>query len=124
MLANNEIGTIEPIKELARIAHEHGTLFHTDAVQAVGHIPINVKELDVNMLSASAHKFNGMKGSGFLYIRKGVELHPYADGGSQEHGNRSYGGSSEKELQPHGRVLAEAPKARENSSGYVDFCGH
>ena len=85
MLANNEIGTIEPIKELARIAHEHGTLFHTDAVQAVGHIPINVKELDVDMLSASAHKFNGMKGSGFLYIRKGVELHPYADGGSQEH---------------------------------------
>lgn len=89
MLANNEIGTIEPIKELTRIAHEHGTLFHTDAVQAVGHIPINVKELDVDMLSASAHKFNGMKGSGFLYIRKGVELHPYADGGSQEHGRRA-----------------------------------
>ena len=89
MLANNEIGTIEPIKELARIAHEHGTLFHTDAVQAVGHIPINVKELDVDMLSASAHKFNGMKGSGFLYIRKGVELYPYVDGGSQEHGRRA-----------------------------------
>ena len=70
MLANNEIGTIEPIVELARIAHEHGALFHTDAVQAVGHIPINVKELGIDMLSASAHKFNGMKGSGFLYIVK------------------------------------------------------
>lgn len=89
MLANNEIGTIEPIKELTRIAHEHGIRFHTDAVQAVGHIPINVKELDVDMLSASAHKFNGMKGSGFLYIRKGVELNPYVDGGSQEHGRRA-----------------------------------
>ena len=89
MLANNEIGTIEPIKELARIAHEHGTLFHTDAVQAVGHIPINVKELDVDMLSASAHKFNGMKGCGFLYIRKGCGLIPYADGGAQEAGSRA-----------------------------------
>lgn len=89
MLANNEIGTIEPIKELTKITHEHGILFHTDAVQAVGHIPINVKELDVDMLSASAHKFNGMKGSGFLYIRKGIQLRPYIHGGSQEHGRRS-----------------------------------
>lgn len=89
MLANNEIGTIEPIAELAQIAHQHGALFHTDAVQAVGHIPINVKKLDVDMLSASAHKFNGMKGSGFLYIRNGVEIKPYADGGAQEHGKRA-----------------------------------
>lgn len=89
MLANNEVGTIEPIAELARIAHDHGAMFHTDAVQAVGHIPINVKELEVDMLSASAHKFNGMKGSGFLYIRKGIEIPPYADGGSQESGKRA-----------------------------------
>jgi cysteine sulfinate desulfinase/cysteine desulfurase-like protein len=89
MLANNEIGTIEPIQELASIAHEHGVVFHTDAVQAVGHIPIDVKKLGVDMLSASAHKFNGMKGSGFLYIRKGVEIHPYFDGGSQERGMRA-----------------------------------
>jgi cysteine desulfurase len=89
MLANNEIGTIEPIADLAKIAHAHGVLFHTDAVQAVGHIPINVKELGVDLLSASAHKFNGMKGSGFLYILKGTEICPYADGGSQERGKRA-----------------------------------
>ena len=89
MLANNEIGTIEPIAELAKIAHEHGTLFHTDAVQAVGHIPIDVKALGVDMLSASAHKFNGMKGSGFLYIREGVDICSCADGGAQERGKRA-----------------------------------
>lgn len=89
MLANNEIGTIEPISDLARIAHAHGALFHTDAVQAVGHIPIDVKALGVDMLSSSAHKFNGMKGSGFLYIRNGIPLPPFADGGAQEHRRRA-----------------------------------
>lgn len=89
MLANNEIGTIEPVQKLSAISHECGALFHTDAVQAVGHIPIDVKKLGVDMLSASAHKFNGMKGSGFLYIRKGVKIHPYADGGAQEHSQRA-----------------------------------
>lgn len=89
MLSNNEIGTIQPIKELARIAHSKGVLFHTDAVQAVGHIPINVKELGVDMLSASAHKFNGPKGIGFLYIKKGTPLNSYADGGAQELGMRA-----------------------------------
>lgn len=74
MLANNEIGTIEPIKELAEATHRHGCLFHTDAVQAVGHIPIDVKDLCVDMLSASAHKFNGPKGIGFLYIHDGVMI--------------------------------------------------
>ena len=89
MLANNEVGTIEPVAEFVRIAHEHGALFHTDAVQAVGHIPINVRELGIDMMSASAHKFNGMKGSGFLYIRKGIEILPYIDGGSQERDRRA-----------------------------------
>jgi cysteine desulfurase len=89
MLVNNEIGTIEPIKELAAVAHAHAVLFHTDAVQAVGHIPIDVNELEVDMLSASAHKFNGPKGIGFLYVRKGTHLTPYANGGAQEHGMRA-----------------------------------
>lgn len=89
MLVNNEIGTIEPIKELAEIAHIHGAFFHTDAVQAVGHIPVNVKVLGIDMLSASAHKFNGPKGIGFLYIRKGTDIHSLVDGGAQEFGMRA-----------------------------------
>ena len=89
MLANNEIGTIEPIKELAQIAHEYGALFHTDAVQAVGHVPINVNELGIDMLSASAHKFNGPKGIGFLYIKKGTAINSFIDGGAQEFGMRA-----------------------------------
>lgn len=89
MLANNEIGTIEPVAELAQITHRAGTLFHTDAVQAIGHIPVDVKVLQVDMLSASAHKFNGPKGVGFLYVRNGVDLVPLLDGGGQEHGMRA-----------------------------------
>ena len=89
MYSNNEIGTIEPIQELAQVAHRHGAIFHTDAVQSVGHIGIDVKELDVDMLSASAHKFNGPKGIGFLYIRKGVGISSLNDGGSQEFGRRA-----------------------------------
>ena len=89
MTANNEIGTIQDIARLADIAHAHGAMFHTDAVQAVGHIPIDVKALDVDMLSASAHKFNGPRGIGFLYIRKGIEVHPFMDGGGQENKNRA-----------------------------------
>lgn len=84
MFGNNEIGTIEPIQELAEITHESGALFHTDAVQAVGHVPIDVHLLNVDLLSSSAHKFNGPKGIGFLYIKNGVKIHPYMDGGSQE----------------------------------------
>lgn len=89
MLSNNEIGTIQPIKELVKIAHAHGALFHTDAVQAIGHISIDVKALGVDMLSASAHKFNGPKGIGFLYIRKGIDITSYSDGGAQESGKRA-----------------------------------
>ena len=89
IFANNELGSIQPIQELCKIAHAHGALFHTDAVQAVGHIKINVHELGVDFLSASAHKFNGPKGIGFLFIRKGAELRPYVDGGSQENLHRS-----------------------------------
>ena len=89
MMANNEIGTIQPIKELCEIAHSKGALFHTDAVQAIGHIEVNVKELGVDMLSASAHKFNGPKGVGFLYIRKGTNIVPLLDGGAQENDRRA-----------------------------------
>ena len=89
MLANNEIGTIEPVRELAARAHEYGAAFHTDAVQAVGHIPIDVGALGVDLLSASAHKFHGPKGIGFLYRRKGVALERFLDGGQQEAGMRA-----------------------------------
>lgn len=89
MLANNEIGSIQPISELAAITHIHGASFHTDAVQAVGHIGINVKELGVDMLSASAHKFNGPRGVGFLYVKRGTDLYPFMDGGTQEHSMRA-----------------------------------
>ena len=89
MYANNEIGTIQPIKELATIAHENGWLMHTDAVQAMGHTRINVRELGVDMLSASAHKFNGPKGIGFLYIKEGVNWPTLIKGGTQENGLRA-----------------------------------
>lgn len=89
MTANNEIGTIQPIRSLSDIAHKHGAYFHTDAVQAIGHIHVNVNELGVDMLSASAHKFNGPKGTGFLYIRKGTPMQAFHHGGAQEHGYRA-----------------------------------
>lgn len=74
MFANNEIGTIEPIAEIGKIAHEHGIIFHTDAVQAVGHVPIDVKAMNIDLLSMSGHKFYGPKGIGALYIKKGVKI--------------------------------------------------
>ncbi|MEG1300776.1 MAG: cysteine desulfurase family protein [Erysipelotrichaceae bacterium] len=89
MLANNEIGTIENIKDLVEIAHNYSILFHTDAVQAVGHIGVNVKKLNIDLLSASAHKFNGPKGTGFLYISNKCELTELLSGGEQENGKRS-----------------------------------
>lgn len=89
MFANNEIGTIQPIRELAEIAHQHGCLFHTDAVQGVGHLPIDVQMLGIDMLSASAHKFNGPKGIGFLYIRGGLSIESFMHGGAQEKGKRA-----------------------------------
>ena len=89
MFANNEIGTVEPIKEIGMIAKEHGILFHTDAVQAFCQMPINVDELGIDMLSSSAHKINGPKGIGFLYIRKGVKIRSFIHGGAQERKRRA-----------------------------------
>ena len=89
MFANNEIGTIEPIKEIGEIAHRHGILIHTDAVQAFGQIPIHVDGMNIDMLSASGHKFNGPKGIGFLYIKKGLKLKSFIHGGQQERGRRA-----------------------------------
>jgi len=89
MFANNEIGTIEPIKEIGAIAHKHGVLFHTDAVQAYGHIRIDVDELNIDLLSASGHKFNGPKGIGILYIRNSVKIGPFIHGGAQERSRRA-----------------------------------
>ena len=89
MFANNEIGSIQPIKEIGAIAKEHGILFHTDAVQAFGQVPINVDELGIDMLSSSGHKLNGPKGIGFLYIRKGVKIRSFVHGGAQERKRRA-----------------------------------
>ena len=89
MFANNEIGTIEPIREIGMIAKEHGILFHTDAVQAFGQVPIQVDEMNIDMLSASGHKINGPKGIGFLYIRKGVKIRSFVHGGAQERKRRA-----------------------------------
>ena len=89
MTANNEIGTIEPIAQIGAVAKKHGILFHTDAVQAFAHIPMNVDEMNIDLLSASGHKFNGPKGVGFLYIRSGIKIGPFVHGGAQERGRRA-----------------------------------
>lgn len=89
MTANNEIGTIQPIRELGALCRERGVVFHTDAVQAVGHLPIDVREQNIDMLSSSAHKFHGPKGVGFLYVRKGIVLSNLIEGGAQERGKRA-----------------------------------
>ena len=139
MYANNEIGTIQPIKEIGEIAKENGILFHTDAVQAFGQVPINVDELNIDMLSSSGHKLNGPKGIGFLYIRKGIKIRSFVHGGAQERKRRAgtenvpaivgYGAAveravdtmkerTEKEMQLRDylidRVLKEVPYTRLN----------
>lgn len=89
MTANNEIGSIQPIEEISNIAGKHGVLFHTDAVQAMGHIKIDVEKMNIDMLSASAHKLNGPKGVGLMYIRKGIAIPSFIHGGAQERGRRA-----------------------------------
>lgn len=89
MFANNEIGSIQPISDLSAISHEHGAFFHTDAVQGIGHVPLKVNDYGIDMLSASAHKFHGPRGIGFLYVKNGVPLAPILNGGNQEFGMRA-----------------------------------
>ncbi len=89
MFANNEIGTIEPVREIGELAHRHGILFHTDAVQAMCHVPINVTEMNIDLLSASAHKFHGPKGVGFMYMKNSAKLEPFIHGGAQERARRA-----------------------------------
>lgn len=89
MFANNEIGTIEPVREIGAVAKKHGVLFHTDAVQALGHVPVDVQEMNIDILSASGHKFHGPKGTGFLYLRNGIQLGPFIHGGAQERSRRA-----------------------------------
>ena len=89
MYANNEIGTIQPIREIGAVCRKHGVIFHTDAVQAIGHIKVNVEEDNIDMLSASGHKFHGPKGTGFLYVKKGIAITNLIEGGAQERGKRA-----------------------------------
>jgi len=89
IFANNEIGTIQPIKEIGEIAKKHNVYFHTDAVQAVGNVDIDVKEMNIDLMSVTAHKIYGPKGTGALFVKKGVKLHPYIHGGGQEYGRRA-----------------------------------
>ena len=118
MYANNEIGTIQPIREIGAICREHGVLFHTDAVQAVGHLPINVKEDQIDLLSSSAHKFHGPKGIGFLYARKGVRLTNLIDGGAQERGLRA-GTENVASIAGMAAALKEASANMEKNAAHV-----
>lgn len=117
MFANNEIGTIEPIAELGRIAHAHGVLFHTDAVQAFGHVRINVKEMNIDLLSASAHKVNGPKGVGLLYVRASVKLSALIHGGAQERGRRA-GTTNAAGIVGFGKAVELADKRLEETAAY------
>lgn len=124
MFANNEIGTIQPVKEIGQIAGEHGILFHTDAVQAFGQIPIQVDELGIDMLSSSGHKLNGPKGIGFLYIRKGVKIRSFIHGGAQERKRRAgtenvpgivgYGAAVERAVRTMEERTAKETKLRDH----------
>ena len=130
MYANNEIGTIQPIREIGEIANAHGVLFHTDAVQAFGHLPINVDECHIDMLSASGHKLNGPKGIGFLYIRKGVKVRSFVHGGAQERKRRAgtenvpgivgLGAAVERAVRTMGERAAREEKLRNYLIGRIE----
>ena len=118
MYANNEIGTVQPIREIGEICRKKNVLFHVDAVQAVGHIPVNVEEDHIDMLSASAHKFHGPKGVGFLYARKGVRLSNLIEGGAQERGKRA-GTENVPGIAAMAEALKEANAKREENAEHL-----
>mgnify|MGYP002855774149 CR=1 FL=1 len=118
MYANNEIGTIQHIREIGEICRSKGVIFHTDAVQAVGHIPINVEDDNIDMLSASGHKFHGPKGTGFLYVKKGIRLTNLIEGGAQEKGKRA-GTENVAGIAAMAAALTEANGKMEETSSYV-----
>ena len=118
MFANNEIGTIQPIREIAELAHSVGAKFHTDAVQAVGHMPIDVQEMGIDMLSLSAHKFRGPRGVGVLYVKKGIALEPLVYGGGQERGLCS-GTENTAGCIGLAAAMKEAVEGMEEKMGYV-----
>ena len=118
MYANNEIGTIQPIREIGEICRKKNVLFHTDAVQAVGHIPVNVKTDNIDLLSASAHKFHGPKGVGFLYAKKGVRLSNLIEGGAQEHGKRA-GTENVPGIAAMAAALAESARNIPENTAYL-----
>ena len=118
MYANNEIGTIQPIAEIGAICRKRGVIFHTDAVQAVGHVPINVKEQNIDMLSSSAHKFHGPKGIGFLYARRGIRLTNLIEGGAQERGKRA-GTENVPEAVAMAAALEEAVSNLDKNAAHV-----
>ena len=118
MYANNEIGTVQPIREIGRVCRERGVLFHVDAVQAVGHIPVNVNEDEIDLLSASAHKFHGPKGVGFLYAKRGVALSNLIEGGAQEKGKRA-GTENVPGIAAMAAALKEAVSNMERDSAHL-----
>ncbi len=118
MYANNEIGTIQPIREIGAICRKKNVLFHTDAVQALGHIPVNVRDDNIDMLSSSAHKFHGPKGVGFLYARKGIKLSNLIEGGAQENGRRA-GTENVPGIAAMAEALKEADEHREENAAHL-----
>ena len=118
MAANNEIGTIQPLEEIGSICHEKGVLFHTDAVQAIGHIPVNIEKCKIDMLSLSAHKFHGPKGAGVLYVRRGVVLKNIIEGGAQERGKRA-GTENVAAIVGLAAALEDAASNLEKNGAYV-----
>lgn len=118
MFANNEIGTIQPIREIGAVCRKHGVIFHTDAVQAIGHVPIDVKEDNIDMLSASAHKFHGPKGTGFLYVKKGIVITNLIEGGAQERGKRA-GTENVPGIMAMAAALKEAVDKMDSTTSHV-----